>query len=739
MNFSLLLKRKKEEQEFFLAIVIKHFSVGCILFRKKDSKLSIVRTSREELVQDIQSLDEETVLELLDRVISQTEEKEEKSGIIIEKTVFCVPYDWVEKGKLKERELSKLSKFSKELDLKPLGFIIPIEALANSLKEKTGAPVSGVFVEKDPFDKVIVYIVRNNNVIEVKEGKVENLLVVAVENLLKKVESLDVLPAKIIILPFKDNSSFQQEFLSYSWTRNLLFLHLPKIEVIDNDFENEAVINGVAEQMGFETLEEKAVVEEDEQETEANLSTDDFGFKEDVDLLIARGKKIVEEEKMAAENKTEIIDSRFDNLDLRGQEEKNTILILSETFYEKIKKAGLAIKKILKFFPKIRFPRLKLNLKNKLLTVFILIIIALISFIFIYYYFLLKVNVVLFLDKKVLAKDVSVIFSENGATDPLQNIIHITKIETTLEGEKTKGATGSKETGDFATGVVTIYNKTDQEKVFSKETVIISQNNLSFALKDDVKVASTGAYSNTFASVDAGVVAVRFGPEGNLPSSTNFNFRDYSVSSYYARNNDPFSGGTKREIQVVSNDDLASITKSLVDSLAVQAQSDLQASIGALNVFLSPLFSNNFIEKDFSKKEGEEAKEVKLHAKIKFTGFYYNKADLESFLTGTGENIPAYFILDLNNSKEEIKNIEKNKKGSLVATLSLISLYLPKLDERVIRESFKSKKIKEVENRINSIQGISSYKFVFSNKIGLLPERFPFNANKILITEKIND
>ena len=69
----------------------------------------------------------------------------EKSSV--EKTIFSVPYDWVEEGKIKKEHLVKLKKVCEDLGLVPIGYLMTIEAIVHFLQKSEGAPVSAVFIE----------------------------------------------------------------------------------------------------------------------------------------------------------------------------------------------------------------------------------------------------------------------------------------------------------------------------------------------------------------------------------------------------------------------------------------------------------------------------------------------------------------------------------------------------------------------------------------------------------------
>src|SRR3989344_5577002 len=187
---------KTEKTEFFLALLFETDKISGILFQEQDKTL-VIPASHEAKI----ALEEAPIEDLVvaaDNVISRLEVSIPE-GANLEKTIFSVPYTWVEDGKIKATHLSGLKKISVELALTPVGFIISIEAIVVFLQKKEGAPVNGIFVELS--DKSLtVFLVRSGSIIEVKHGVIAENVEATVEKLLESVEKLDVLPSKIILL-----------------------------------------------------------------------------------------------------------------------------------------------------------------------------------------------------------------------------------------------------------------------------------------------------------------------------------------------------------------------------------------------------------------------------------------------------------------------------------------------------------------------------------------------------------
>ncbi|MCD8485061.1 baseplate J/gp47 family protein [Candidatus Woesebacteria bacterium] len=143
--------------------------------------------------------------------------------------------------------------------------------------------------------------------------------------------------------------------------------------------------------------------------------------------------------------------------------------------------------------------------------------------------------------------------------------------------------TGSKVIGDPATGRVKMINKTAQEKSFPAGTQITA-NSLTFTLDEDITIASASSQENdesrtiSFGTGEVGVTAVDIGPEGNLGEDTTFTVANFDSSSYEAKNDAAFSGGSSREIQAVSQADIDDTADRLSEAGKTQLVEKIEGS-----------------------------------------------------------------------------------------------------------------------------------------------------------------
>ncbi len=745
------LSKKKEDKEYFLALLLSSNEVRSILFEKTGENLSVLGSHSEDFAEQLDTLSKDRLIELSDMVISEAERKLPE-GSSLQKTIFAVPDRWVVNGKIIQEHLPKLKELCDALQLKAVGFIVSMEAIIAYLHKKEGVAVTAIFIEVGK-KHVTLSLVKNGNILSVSEEEIENDTTVPVERILSTQEELEVLPAKIIILPFEHAKKIQQEFLSHSWSKGIQFLHIPQVEVLPSEAEAQAVISGVAAQMGFSTLPQVSLQKLEKSPEEVVVAVHEQEEKKTIEKKeIEDGQSESDKESMA-EEKGSTVDAEsvgfFKDVDVakkqNEQHEVENIQPVSATDEKNTKMEdsssvnhpthALAIDNLPSLphvsFPGVKFKIPSFSLRGKSLVWYpVLGVFLFILFIISYYFFFEKAQVILVLSKKDISKNVSVTFSQEKQTSAQDSVVHIEELAVQVDGKEEQSATGKKETGDKAKGEVTLYNKTEGSKTFEKGVVVIGSNNLEFSLLEDVKIASTSSFSTTFSNAKGKVEAVKFGKEYNLPSGTNFQIKGQSTSDFFGKNDSAFSGGTKKEITVVSEDDISSLQSKIVSTLAKKAQNDISSKIGSDSQILATPLDFSFDEKSFSKKAGDAAEAVSITATITYKIGSYKKSDLVTLAKDiTGKDAPASYIYSGKDSEIKVEDIV-NDESEFTGKIVFSSVFLPQVNEDGIGKKVSGKSEQKAQELIES-DGVSDSTIVFTRSLPFFPHILPFNKKNI--------
>lgn len=760
------LSKKQEEKEFFLALILSSEKISSILFEKTGENLLIAGTHSAEFIEPLNHLSAEKLIELSDVVISDVERKIPE-GSQLDKTIFAVPHDWIVDGKILKDYLLKLKGVCEALSLTPIGFIVSIEAIVAYLQKKEGAPVTAICVELS-HKHLTITIVKNGNVIASDSSAITHSPVLTTEELLIKHEDLEVLPSKIILINYEHAKRTQQSFLSHHWSKKLPFLHIPQVEVLDPEVEAQSVISGVAFEMGFSSLasvtlppediekpveiaslEDQGVAEEKEEQEKEEMEEDTAVHEVQEEEAVSPKEDEEEPPEEEKEDEKEPVEfsgeevgffagvdvlhkkhepEPFENEEQEEEEQKEhevkhharSLMPVSGLPKPHIPKPSFAMPS----FSKISFPKGKATFLYPVIAVIVLIVASIL-----YYFFYEKVSVTLYLDKKAISKDLDVTFSADKSTSVADKVVHISLISVQEQGSEESQVTGKKVTGDTAKGEVTVYNKTEEPKNFNKGAVVVGPNSLEFTLTGDVQVASTSSFATTFSSSKIKVEASTFGKEYNLPSGSNFQFKGVATSDVFAKNESAFSGGTKKEIQTVSADDISNLTTKAVDDLSKKAIAESKKNTDVLILPFPVDYS--FDQKTFSKKEGEEAASVSLSAGITYKLGAYSSKELEDVAKELSKSeVPSDYEYNSKNSKITVKDIKKDKDGNITATISFASVFVPKISGSDIAKKISGKNSGSIDELVK-LKGVSDDLVKFTRSLPLFPKVLPFNTKNI--------
>lgn len=736
---------KTIKTDFFLSLIFETDKISSILFKEQEKNLVILAS--HEVTLDLENASVEDLVIACDNVISRLE-MSLPEGAVLEKTIFAVPYSWVDEGKIKQERLSQLKKVSEELALTPMGFIVSIEAIIAFLQKKDGVPVSGIFVELAE-KYLTVFVARSGNIIDIKTGEIMDGVEKTVERLLGSVTKLDVLPSKIVLLHNKEAEEISQKFLSHHWTKDLSFMHLPQVAILDKGFENEAIINGVATQLNVTVRGDVAVAtieEREEFEQTVSQSSDSFGFLQDEDIAI---EPVEEEQKETPSSQDfEFTEEKEPLVRHHGkidEEQGGEEVFEEEEPAPHMERKRNGVGGVIGYLSGLITPKsvgnfFKMFGTGRRLIIPFAALVAVALLLTAYYSVILKAKVIIFTDQKAFTKDaMAITLTTDGNSSFEGKTLRISTVNETVEGEQSQETTGQKDTGEKATGSITIFNKSESPKQIEKGTTITSSNNLEFTLNDSVNIASTSSFATSFSSAQAKVTASNFGKEYNLPSQTNFTIKGIATSTVFGRNDSAFSGGTKEEIQIVSKKDLQGLEESVTERLFDKVKDAASSKLSADEALVPSYLSITFKEKNFDRKENEQAKTVKLTATADYSLGVYKKDELANFISSSDEfDVPADFKLSGNESSIKITDI-KQSKNSISAKLSFNAVFKPQLKIETVPQEISGKTKDDAITKLKSVSGVSDIAIQFTGNIPFLPQILPLNKDNIEIEQKAQE
>lgn len=710
--------RQKENQspDYYFALEISLDFVKSGIFSIEESQVKVLSFGDKERWGG-----EEELIEAIDASLSSAAEKLTVEGEVKEpdQVIFGLPFDWIEGDKIVGDKLKLLKKLSEKLSLKPAGFVVNSEAIIHHLKATEGIPPTAILVNLG-LKKIIVSLVRVGKLSGPKLiDRSDDLANDLIEGL-SRFEVKEPLPARILLYDGDEKlEEVKQQLVSHPWLEKkkegVEFLHLPKVEVLPSDSDVEAISlaggEEVAKAAGLvikeklakarpvpaELAEDKAKKKAEEEVEEKPalakaLADKEPGFVAAGEMGFVKGKDVVEEPAVTeapAEKKEPEKDEERPVEERVPVEKKPSVFaktspIQSALFWlKKIKLTSL--KDLISRF------RQRPSVPALVGGFFLILIIVLLA---VYWYFP-RAEIVLYLEPEVLEKEFTIVLDPSASAPDKENfILPAEKVEVEIEETKSRGTTGTKDTGDPAQGEVTVYNGTSNEKTFESGAVITSSGGLEFTLDDDVTVASQSSAADPPGKAVVKTTAVEVGTEGNLASGAEFTIANYAKSDYVARNDSAFSGGTSRQIQIVSKEDREALLADLEVSLEEKAKNQLLAQLSLEQKLVEESITSQLTDKDYSHQLGDETDSLELTLKLKSSALIYTEEELRDLIEDkVTESISEGFEYDPEETEFSFDLGEVDEDGRVTFETHLNVNLTPQLDLEQIKRNLAGKQL----------------------------------------------
>ena len=282
-------------------------------------------------------------------------------------------------------------------------------------------------------------------------------------------------------------------------------------------------------------------------------------------------------------------------------------------------------------------------------------------------------------------------------------------------------ATGKKQVGEKASGTVTIQNCSSRNSINIPAGTAVSTDGLNFMTASSVRVPG-GSSSTDFGGCDrpgtasVAVSAQEIGDQYNISSGNTFTVAD-QPSNVLAVNNSGFSGGSKKDITVVSANDVQNAQKQLVQQDQNAAKRDLTKEFDKKRVvIISESFNANQAEPSVSPAVDNEATTAQLTIETTYTLLALKRSDISSVL----DKVMAEELKEVkeknqqvyDNGKDDIKLTKFDPAGSLV--LQGTGYIGPKIDKEALKKKITGKNYEEIRQLVMQTDGVQDVNTDFS-------------------------
>ncbi|MGB9706797.1 MAG: baseplate J/gp47 family protein [Microgenomates group bacterium] len=694
--FQKIRRPQKEKKEYFFALQLDEGLVKSALWTIENEVVKVLSFGEKQFWEK-----EEEILEMVDASLPPAQEAEPS------RVIFGITPCWIEGNKIISPKLELLKKICKELELSAVGFVVIPEAIVYHLRTIEGIPTTAILVNQGR-KKTIVSLVRLGKIIGIQVVERSGDLGADLAEGLSRFGPQETFPPRIILHNQEENlEEEKQQLMNFSWSKfGINFLHLPKAEVLADDFDIRSVALAGGREVGkAEGIEVSPLKKEPEEPKEVKEPEETMGF--------VRGKDITQE-----------LPPKITPKDLNlPRFNFAPIFNFFSQIFQKIR-VGFS------FFGSVFSGQAKLV--GSLVAAFLVIFGGI--FVFAWWY-LPKAEIVLWIKPQILEKDFTVKLDPRlTITDKEKLTLPAEEVEVVLSGEKKMSTTGTKLVGEPAKGEVVIYNGVGVEKKFPAGTLITSASGIKFTLEEDVLLASRSSAADPTPTKVVKVKAVNIGPEGNLASGSEFTIGNFSKSDYVAKNEEAFSGGTSREVQVVSKKDQEKLVEELTKELNSKAILELQTKVAQGKKLIDQSITSKVVEKTFDKDVDEEANEVGLKLRLKFTALGFSEEEFQKLVEEEIlKAVPEGFEYKPEESETSFSLKSVTKEGVAVYSTHFKTSLFPKFDLEAIRNNLAGKYPEIGRAYLGTLPSVDSFEIKITPRFPARLTTFPRIAKNIKI------
>lgn len=713
-----LFGSKPQKQELFLSLFLDGDGVVAGAWRTTaGSTPSLVSHAFEPVAEDTW----EDRTEAADRAIAILEEKSATADF--HKVTLGLPFRYLTgEGDIKKEIRGHIKKLTETLDLKPMGFVPVYQAIVYKLKKDEGVPPSVILVSVDK-ESVTVAVYKVGNLVGLRHLAKTDDIAPGIEDALKGFQDLEVLPSRMRLYGSDGDTleAAKSELLRYPWPTKVNFLHFPKIEIISHEEIITAVSLAGASELGEMVYDEEEIPEPETHAKEEQIPENE---PERNKTESESSENVVEESNVMMVTPEALGFRKKDVLEEPLGEQR------SEQREEREKKGMARPWKL----PHVAIPRVSIPVRSGIGVVagIIIISIGLLGFL---YWKLPAAIVTIYEFPQALDEKADITIDPTATVvDPANSIIPGKKQDKSVSGEKTILVTGKKQMGDPAKGAVTVTNRTLGALQLAKGTQI-SSGGVKFTLDNDIAVASATAFTLTTST--SNVTARAIGSESNLPAGATFTISGYALTEAAAKNDQPFTGGTSRDVTVVSRADMDALVAALTKELVAKANTEQPSGSEGDDVLIEETVKTEVTAKEFTEELDQEAKE--LHGKLSLTisGMSYSKRDAVAMFSDLlKKKIPAGYAIVSDRTSVTISSVKVKKDGTVTAKAAATALATPVISIPDIQKSLAGKQFVQAQEYLRGLPGIGSAEFSFRWTAGT---RMPINASNISVTVAVHE
>jgi hypothetical protein len=735
MDLPNLFSSAPKKDKLFLGLIMTERTIQAILWKIANAQISVIKNS-----EIIHLNKEEDLIVKADIALQELGELSEN----LSEVLLGLESSWVNPKGVVDTKKPLLKKLTEDLSLKPIGFVVTTEAITQFLSKKDPSLNSVLLFYAE--NKISVSLIEHGVLQKTESvGRSDDPIGDLTEALARfKSGHKKELPQiiKLISVNLTPEELFEQHqtLIGHDWVKEGYFVATPVLENLEPDITLQGVIN----QGGLAIAKSHGLTVSSKTEINSVVEADknDFAFKEVKVSDKEIDKKDKEEETPATKNDDNltavpksfgipISSKKLPKIEKHEEVPMETALPDNQANLKKKNKPKKPNKLAIWFHEHKKFA----------LVGFISGLLALILILIAFITFSGDALITLYLNPKNINKDITITLDPNLETSNFE--------EMTLKSElvsknfffnQTNETTGVTLVGEKAKGRVQISNKTDGLKTFPAGTSLLA-NGIRFTLDDDITIASASVEIKqdeevkTYGSSDANITAVKIGAEANLETEASLVIGDFATSSYEGRVIETLSGGSSREIRVVSEEDINQLmleVKKKILEIAVQEYKEDSNNDDKIT-FIS---TNNLTvtEENFSGEESDEAKTLSLELSADVEAISFENGDIKPLAEHVlADLIPEGFeMIEKEPQILSDVNEESATSSAILVDANISTQAIPIIEYSSLKQELIGKSLSSAKSSLDGKDDIKSSLIELSPKIlESIWKKLPNNPEKI--------
>jgi len=337
-------------------------------------------------------------------------------------------------------------------------------------------------------------------------------------------------------------------------------------------------------------------------------------------------------------------------------------------------------------------------------------------------YYLPKAQVQLYVQGESLEQRLEVVAKSSIlAVSTTDKTIPAIPLKVEEKGQKTAKATGEKTVGEKAKGNITLQNWTENAKTFPAGailTVIQGENGagLTFTLDSEAAIPARTfnvipeGYEVKFGKVTAVVTATQVGADYNLKSAITLSIGEEDLADFKVVTNAALTGGTSREVTIVSEADRTRLLADLSGELYAKGKNDLLSQVIGDQKYSEEGIQHKIVSQTFNQEARSEAQDLSLSLTTETSMMVFSESQVKTLvLYYLNQNVPEGFKLKEENMNLTLESIDPQTDGLKIEALGAGSI-LPEIDTEQIKNKLIGKRPWEAEEILEGEAKIVGYK-----------------------------